>query len=419
VTVKLFKSTPVRLVIAGVLTLAMAIAPVRADNLKDKVDDVSKALASASAKIVETRKELKLAQAKLRAARTVLETANSKEASATAKYNAANARYQTSVTVYWTARAKVKAKQMQIASLQVKVDQFASAVYQQGQTAQWEIMLESQTPADLADRMQTIRSVSQATTASLRKLLSAKEQLKQDVSAAHAQRVKMQALETQAKSDLASAQRAQDAAVAAKISVDGLIADQNVTLANAEKYRSQEQHELDRLIAEQERIARIAKGGSKGSGDPEATGPLSWPVPGYAAGGLDVQHVGPRILSSGRYSCHTGQDIPAPTGATIVSSGDGVVLFAGWNWGYGYLTLIDHGGGLVTAYAHQSALLVQKGQTVTAGQTIGRVGNTGAFSAGAHLHYEVHVNGYNYDPMGWFGGSKNLVKCAPTRGLGV
>ena len=408
-----------RLAVTAVLTITIAVSPVRADNLKDKVDGVSKALASASAKIVETRKELKIAEARLGKARTVLASANLREASATAKYNAANIRYMASVTAYWTARAKVKAKQLQIDSLQIKVDQFASAVYQQGQTAQWEIMLESETPADLADRMQTIRSVSQATTASLRNLLAAKEELKQDVAAAQVERVKMQALEKQAQSDLASAQRAQDVAAAAKISVDGLIADMNVTLANAEKYRSQEQRELDRLIAEQERIARIASGGSQGSGDPEATGPLLWPVPGYAAGGLDVQHVGPRILSSGRHSCHTGQDIPAPTGATIISSADGTVLFAGWNWGYGYLTLIDHGNGLVTAYTHQSALLVGKGQTVTAGQTIGRVGNTGAFSAGAHLHYEVHVNGYNYDPMGWFGGSKNLVKCAPTRGLGV
>ena len=408
-----------RLAVAAVLTITIAVSPVRADNLKDKVDGVSKALASASAKIVETRKELKIAEARLRKARTILASANLREASATAKYNAANLRYMASVTAYWTARAKVKAKQLQIDSLQIKVDQFASAVYQQGQTAQWEIILESETPADLADRMQTIRSVSQATTASLRNLLAAKEELKQDVSAAQVERVKMQALETQAKADLAAAQRAQDVAVAAKISVDGLIADKNFTLANAEKYRSQEQHELDRLVAEQERLAQIAKRGSHGSGDPEATGPLLWPVPGYAAGGLAVQHAGPRILSSGRHSCHTGQDIPAPTGATIISSGDGTVLFAGWNWGYGYLTLIDHGGGLVTAYAHQSALLVGKGQTVTAGQTIGRVGNTGAFSAGAHLHYEVHVNGYNYDPMGWFGGSKALVSCAPTRGLGV
>jgi murein DD-endopeptidase MepM/ murein hydrolase activator NlpD len=417
--VKIFESTPARLVIATLLTITVTIAPVKADNLSQKVDDVSTALAHASKKIVETRKELKAAETRLRTARFLLSRANAKEASATAKYNAANVRYMASVTAYWTARARVKAKQLQIDSLQVKVDQFASAVYQQGQTAQWEIILESTTPADLADRMQTIRSVSQATTASLRNLLSAKEELKQDVTAAQVERVKMHVLEKQAQSDLVSAQRAQDAAVAAKTSVDELIADKNVTLANAEKYRSQEQHELDRLVAEQERVARIAHGGSHGTGDPQATGPLVWPVPGYAAGGLDVQHVGPRILSSGRHSCHTGQDIPAPTGATIVSSGDGVVLFAGWNWGYGYLTLIDHGGGLVTAYAHQSALSVQKGQTVTAGQTIGRVGNTGAFSAGAHLHYEVHVNGYNYDPMGWFGGSKALVSCAPTRGLGV
>jgi murein DD-endopeptidase MepM/ murein hydrolase activator NlpD len=417
--VKLFQSTPGRIAIVGAVAIALAISPVQAENINQQVQDVSKALASASEKIVETRKQLKIAQARLSKARVALDKANVKEATATAKYNAINVRYQASVKAYWTARAKVKAKQMQIVSLQVKVDQFASAVYQQGQTAQWEIILESETPADLADRMQTIRSVSQATTASLRNLLSAKEELKQDVADAQVERARMQQLETQAQKDLQAAQRAQDAAVAAKVSVDGLIAEKNVTLANAEKYRSQEQRELDRLVAEQERLSQLSNSGSHGSGDPQATGPLVWPVPGYAAGSWAVQHVGPRILSSGRHSCHTGQDIPAPTGATIVASGDGTVLFAGWNWGYGYLTLIDHGGGLVTAYAHQSTLLVRKGQEVTAGQTIGRVGNTGAFSAGAHLHYEVHVNGYNYDPMGWFGGSKSIVACAPTRGLGV
>jgi len=417
--VKLFKSAPGRIAIAGSVAIALAISPVQAESINEQVQDVSKALASASRKIVETRKQLKTAQARLSKARTTLDAANDKEATATAKYNAVNARYMISVKAYWTARARVKAKQLQIAALQVKVDQFASAVYQQGQTAQWEIMLESETPADLADRMQTIRSVSQATNASLRSLLAAKEELKQDVADAQVERVRMQELETQAQNDLEAAQRAQDAAVTAKIAVDGLIAAMNVTIANAEKYRAQEQRELDRLIAEQERIAQLSNSGSQGNGDPQATGPLVWPVPGYAAGSWSVQHVGPRVLSSGRRSCHTGQDIPAPTGASIVASGDGTVLFAGWNWGYGYITLIDHGGGLVTAYTHQSSLLVRKGQIVTTGQTIGRVGNTGSFSAGAHLHYEVHVNGYNYDPMGWFGGSKTIVSCAPTRGLGV
>ena len=415
----LLKSKPSRVFMACSVAIALAVSPVKADSINQQVQDTSAALASASAKIVQTRNLLKVAKVKLARARTTLTNANAAEAAATGRYNAVAARYQVAVTAYWTARAKVKSKQMQIAALQVKVDQFASAVYQQGQTAQWEIILESETPADLADRMQTIRSVSQATTASLRHLLAAKEELKQDVSDAQVERVKMQTLKTQAQGDLQIAQQAQDAAVAAKVAVDRLIAEENTTLANAERYRAQEQHELDRLVAEQERLAQLSNSGSHGTGDPQATGPLVWPVPGYAAGSASVQHVGPRILSSGRHSCHTGQDIPAPTGATIVSSGDGTVLFAGWNWGYGNLTLIDHGNGLVTAYAHQSALLVHKGETVTAGQTIGRVGNTGAFSAGAHLHYEVHVNGYNYDPMGWFGGSKAIVSCAPTRGLGV
>lgn len=409
---------PFRLLVAGVLIFS-AFAPVQAESLNEKVQDVSRALAHASEKIVEYRTALRKSKSRLVIAQGKLDRANAKEAQATAAYNRVNAQYQASVKTYWTARARVTSKQAEIDSLQIKVDQFASAVYQQGQTAQWEIILESTTPADLADRMQTIRSVSQASAASLRSLLRAKEELKENVAQAQVERARMQTLETQAQQDLEVAQRAQDAAASAKNFVDRLIAAQNVMLENAKKYQAQEQRELDRLRAEQERLAQLSNSGSHGSGDPEATGSLVWPVPGYAAGGLAVQRVGPRILASGRHSCHTGVDIPAPTGATIVSSGDGTVLFAGWNWGYGNVTVIDHGGGLVSAYTHQSAIYVSRGQSVSANQAIGRVGNTGAFSAGSHLHYEVHVNGYNYDPLGWFGGSKRIVACAPTRGLGV
>ena len=72
--------------------------------------------------------------------------------------------------------------------------------------------------------------------------------------------------------------------------------------------------------------------------------------------------------------------------------------------------LVDHGGGLVTMYAHMTSFAVGNGASVGSGQTIGYVGSTG-WSTGPHLHFEVHINGVPYNPMGWFGASRTVVSC--------
>lgn len=95
---------------------------------------------------------------------------------------------------------------------------------------------------------------------------------------------------------------------------------------------------------------------------------------------------------------HTGQDIGAPTGTTIVAAKDGRVTFAGWRGGYGNCIIIDHGGGVATLYAHQSRLAAGVGAQVTQGQVIGYVGSTGA-STGPHLHWEVRINGSPVNPI--------------------
>jgi murein DD-endopeptidase MepM/ murein hydrolase activator NlpD len=97
---------------------------------------------------------------------------------------------------------------------------------------------------------------------------------------------------------------------------------------------------------------------------------------------------------------HEGIDIAAPAGTPIRAAAAGTVIYAGWLGGYGNLIVLDHGSGLSTAYAHQSALAAGQGQQVAQGQVIGYVGDTG-HSFGPHLHFEVRVNGVPVDPLGY------------------
>ena len=101
---------------------------------------------------------------------------------------------------------------------------------------------------------------------------------------------------------------------------------------------------------------------------------------------------------------HRGIDQGASPGTPIGASRAGTVIFAGWQGGYGNLTLIDHGGGAVTAYAHQTSFAVSSGAQVSQGQTIGYVGNTGN-STGPHLHFEIRINGSATNPRQYLSGS--------------
>jgi murein DD-endopeptidase MepM/ murein hydrolase activator NlpD len=96
---------------------------------------------------------------------------------------------------------------------------------------------------------------------------------------------------------------------------------------------------------------------------------------------------------------HEGIDIAAPIATPVRAAASGTVIYAGVMSGYGNIIVIDHGGGLSTAYAHLSAIYAGGGG-VSQGQTIGSVGSTG-HSTGPHLHFEVRVNGTAVDPLGY------------------
>ncbi|WP_313616731.1 M23 family metallopeptidase [Agrobacterium sp.] len=100
----------------------------------------------------------------------------------------------------------------------------------------------------------------------------------------------------------------------------------------------------------------------------------------------------------GRPALHAGIDFQAETGANVRTTGAGTVVTAANIGGYGNLVEIDHGQGITTRYGHMSAILVKAGDTVEAGDIIGRAGSTGR-STGPHVHYEVRRNDSPVDPM--------------------
>jgi murein DD-endopeptidase MepM/ murein hydrolase activator NlpD len=112
----------------------------------------------------------------------------------------------------------------------------------------------------------------------------------------------------------------------------------------------------------------------------------------------------------GRMRAHKGVDYAARSGTPIMAAGDGRVEYAGWKNGYGKTVIINHGQGRSTLYGHMSSINLKKGQSVSQGSTIGRVGSTG-LATGPHLHYEFRVGGKQVNPL-----NVTMPKPEPLRG---
>ena len=160
-------------------------------------------------------------------------------------------------------------------------------------------------------------------------------------------------------------------------------------LADLYRFTQDQRDILHQLLSEEMRPSLLALCG----GTTVADGELCWPLPGHT---YISCHFG-EVDAFGNAG-HRGTDIPAPEGTPILAAHSGTVLVSGWNDSYGNQVLLDNGAGLSTRYAHMTATAVTAGETVTAGQVIGYVGNTGD-STGFHLHFEVMQNGVRVNPM--------------------
>jgi murein DD-endopeptidase MepM/ murein hydrolase activator NlpD len=182
---------------------------------------------------------------------------------------------------------------------------------------------------------------------------------------------------------------------ARKVILTEAYATQKETLDRLDADIAEFEGELASLAAEEASIRAQIAARTAATSTPSVSGSgFVRPVPGGVSSGF-----GMRIHPiTGTRRMHNGLDMNASQGDPIRAARAGTVILAGVKGGYGNTVMIDHGGGMVTLYAHQSKLGVTVGQRVEAGEVIGWVGSTGDSTA-PHLHFEVRINGSPVDPM--------------------
>ena len=313
-----------------------------------------------------------------------------------------------------------------------------------GPTAIFGVMVKSRS-LDEAARRQTFLSVVQSRTTDLLNALRSTKQgqaeVRKELQRAHALAQQRAKNERDQAARLATAQRTQETAHAELQKRITHLQEESRQLAAQEGQlqaliRSQEQATQRALAARaQARPAPLAPGRrqdapgprpvdvperpaeragapptTKGSGSSEKAGPAATtpksPKSKVSGAGLIWPLHGPVTSEFGpRWGAfHSGIDIAAPNGTPIKAAKAGVVIFAGDYGGYGLLVLVDHGGGMVTGYAHQSRIAVSQGQKLNQGQVLGYEGSTGT-STGPHLHFEVRINGVAQNPRAYLSGN--------------
>jgi murein DD-endopeptidase MepM/ murein hydrolase activator NlpD len=268
-------------------------------------------------------------------------------------------------------------------------------LYEQGETSSLEVLFAAKSLNDLVDQAQVVDSLATQDRSIAGQVGTAKERV-------HAQREHTKKFRSLVAAELRTiavrtnqVRALRDQLLANESRLAAARANKRQALSNVKETKSEFLHEAAGLqqasasLAAQIRSAQAVSSYSAGDSTPSAAG-FIWPVNGPVTS--------PFGWRWGRM--HEGIDIGAAYGTPIRAAASGRVVYAGSMSGYGNLVAIDHGGGVSTAYGHQSSIAVGVGQVVSQGQTVGYVGCTG-HCFGPHLHFEVRINGSPVDPLGY------------------
>ncbi len=270
-------------------------------------------------------------------------------------------------------------------------------VYESGQKRYLDVLLSATSMTDMLNKSEYISQVSLYDYNLLKQLKDAKE--------------KVANIKQKLDVDLEANEVLQKDIKAQKEIVEQILAEKNAQVAEYEETIKMQEEEVakytkakeeaESIIAAAEAAAAAAAAASAESNSSTSTytgGVFQWPVPGNYT--ITSPFGNRNSPTAGASSYHRGIDIACPTGSNVVAAASGTVIVATYNYAEGNYVCIDHGGGVVTVYMHNSSLIASVGDSVTAGQTIALSGSTGV-STGPHCHFGVRVNGEYVNPMGY------------------
>jgi murein DD-endopeptidase MepM/ murein hydrolase activator NlpD len=341
----------------GVLSTEISDASSRIDALAGDIDVLSDKLATLEADLAAHRSRLARLQARLREQAATL---------------------QRLIQQHAVAQRRLEERLVQL--------------YESNEASELEILLQAQSFSDLLEQLDYFRAIGQQD----KEIADTIKRLQTEMRVAKQQTAATKAGVAEATAILAEKteeqRAARDALLARQAALAAARDNKQGLLADVRQQRHANEEDLEAMQAASAAIAAKLAGSGGGSGagggTPSSSG-FIWPVSGPVTSGFGWRW--------GRM--HEGIDIGAACGTPIRAAASGTIVYAGWMDGYGNIVIIDHGGGMGTAYAHQSAIYVGGG-SVSQGQTIGAVGSTG-HSTGCHLHFEVRVNGIPVDPLGY------------------
>ena len=417
-------------VVLGCLLLTAFASPGSADSKSDlerKKDGVSGKIGGAQKEYDQSSKKFADATAALRRAQASLDTAQSnlsltrgKLAVARAQDTQMQAKLDSSEATLSKSITDLKSGEKTLSNSELQVQQFTLQSLRDGNRGlrAFGDLLRGASPSSFSERMSLNNSVGDAQLATMQRLDASKVMLRLKRDKVRTLRDEVATSRRQAAANLVVKQSLETRATAQTAQVGKLVDARASAKSSARKVRAEDAAQLRELEAERNRLsarlralaaAELAKakkhkaGDTPGGGSPPSNGgsstlysPVNGPV--TSPYGMRVHPV------TGVYKLHDGTDIGASCGTRIKAAASGTIIERYYNGGYGNRLIVNHGiirgVNVVTTYNHAAGYIVNVGQRVSRGQTIGYVGRTG-YSTGCHLHFMVITNGSTVNPMGW------------------
>ena len=384
---------------AGVSSAFVAEAKSRSEleseksKIQSRINSTQSKLNSLSKQKKDTQEYINTLQEKISLLQDKISNLESDKAALQSEIDATQAKIEKTAADIEETQRQIDQKQKEFDATYAEYCQRLRAMYISGSASTLEVLLTCSDLSSLLTRSEMIKSVSQQDSATLDSLMKKLEEKRNQLNA------DKKSLET----DKAALQKNINDISSTKADLDSEAAECNAQMRKLSKQSSEYQEAIETDQKQLQQVqndirAAIAAAGSHGSGSISGShgsgnGRLRYPTDSRSIS------AGYPNYSSGRY--HGGIDFPVSTGSNVYAAASGTVILVKYlNYSYGRYLIIDHGDGLSTLYAHNSQILVNVGEKVSAGQVVAKSGSTGN-STGPHCHFEVRVNGSQVNPLNY------------------